>query len=139
MVYLGKPTDSVVVEAYRHLVDPVVTAGGVAPPIKPRALATCDVSVTEILDLRPANTQALAGLTLAQMQSETYDRPAYVACQNVSAAAYQVGFHGLITPAATKLGETLTLFADVLPHGEHPRLTSTAVWLELPPDPRKVA
>ncbi len=137
VLYLGKPTDSVTVEAYRHLIDPVVVDGGPAPSIKPRVLITCDVSVTSILDLRSPATLALSGLTLKQLQSDTSDKAAYAACQDVSTAAYQLKLHGLVTPAATKLGETLVLFTDLLPAKEHPVGTSEEPWDELPPDPRK--
>jgi RES domain-containing protein len=136
VLYLGKPTDSVVVEAYRHLIDPVVANGGAVPPIRPRVLLTCEVSVTNILDLRSAATLALSGLTLKQLQSDTSDKAAYAACQNVSAAAHQLDFHGLVAPAATKLGETLVLFTDLLPPAEHPVGTANELWVKLPPDPR---
>ena len=102
VLYLGKPTDSVAVEAYRHLVDPVVADDNVQPQIRPRALITCEVSVTEILDLRSSNNRVLAGISLVQLQSETSDKAAYSACQNVSAAAHQLGYHGISVPAATK-------------------------------------
>ena len=37
VLYLGRPTDSVTVEAYRHLIDPLVTdPGQPLPPIRPR-------------------------------------------------------------------------------------------------------
>jgi RES domain len=136
VLYLGKPTESVAVEAYRHLVDPVIADGGPMPPIRPRALITCEVAVTEIFDLRSAANRALAELTLAQLQSETSDRAAYAACQNVSAAAHQLGYHGVIGPAATKMGETLALFTDLLTTAEQPLLTATEMWVQLPPDPR---
>lgn len=136
VLYLGRPTDSVTVEAYRHLVDPVVSDNGPMPPIRPRALITCDVSVTEILDLRPATNRSLAGITPAELQSETFDRAAYAACQNISAAAHQLGYHGIIAPAATRMGETLALFTDLLTDAEQPVLTGTAMWVQLPPDPR---
>jgi hypothetical protein len=119
VLYLGKPTDSVVVEAYRHLIDPVVVSGGAVPPIRPRVLITCEVSATNILDLRSAATLALSGLTLKQLQSDTSDKAAYAACQNISAAAHQLEFHGPLAPAATKLGETLVLFPDIIPPDEH--------------------
>lgn len=137
VLYLGRPTDSVVVEAYRHLVDPVVADDGPVPPIRPRALVTCEVSVTEILDLRSPINRTLAGIMPAQLQSETYDRAAYSACQNVSAAAHQLGYHGIIAPAATKMGETLALFTDLLTDAEQPVLTGTEMWVQIPPDPRK--
>jgi hypothetical protein len=136
VLYLGRPTDSVAVEAYRHLVDPVVADDGPVPPIRPRALITCKVSVIEILDLRSATNRALAGVTPAQLQSETFDRAAYSDCQNVSAVAHQLGYHGIIAPAATKMGETLALFTDLLADAEQPVLTDTEMWVQLPPDPR---
>lgn len=136
VLYLGKPTDSVAVEAYRHLVDPVVAADNVQPQIRPRALITCRVSVTEIFDLRSSNNRVLAGISLDQLRSETSDKAAYAACQNVSAAAHQLGYHGIIAPAATKLGETLALFTDLLPEEERPVLLDTEMWVQLPPDPR---
>lgn len=137
VIYLGRPTDSVTVEAYRHLIDPVVTDDAPGPPIRPRVLVTCEVSVTEIFDLRSPTNRTLAGITLAQLESPTSDRAAYAACQNVSAAAHQLGFHGIVTPAATKLGETLVLFTDLLTTKEKPIRTATEMWVQLPPDPRK--
>jgi hypothetical protein len=135
VLYLGRPTDSVVVEAYRHLIDPV--ADSPAPPIRPRALVTCEVSVSQILDLRSATNRILSNLTMQQLQSETRDRDAYRACQNVAAAAHQLEFHGLIAPAATEMGETLVLFTDRLAADETPTHTTDEFWTELPPDPRR--
>jgi hypothetical protein len=137
VLYLGKPEDSVVVEAYRHLIDPVVDDEGRVPPIQPRTLVTCQVSVSRILDLRVAGNRKLAGLSMTQMQSETYDKAAYAACQNVSAVAHQLEYHGLVAPAATKMGEALTLFMDLLPKSEHPARISEKTWPALPADPRK--
>jgi hypothetical protein len=105
VLYLGRPTDSVTVEAYRHLIDPIVADGGPVPPIRPRVLITCEVSVTEILDLRSAANRTLADITLA--------------------------------PAATRMGETLALFTDLLTDAERPLPTGEEMWVELPPDPRK--
>src|SRR5680860_1875470 len=51
VLYLGRPGDSVVVEAYRHLVDPVEDPD-IAKHLAPRVLVTAEVSVTEVLDLR---------------------------------------------------------------------------------------
>lgn len=137
VLYLGRPTDSVTVEAYRHLIDPLVTdPGQPSPPIRPRALITCTVSVTTILDLRSAATRTIVGITPEQLQSDTNDKAAYAACQNISAAAHQLGYHGLIAPAATKLGETLVLFTDLLPPEEQPIATHEEMWMALPPDPR---
>jgi len=42
VLYLGKPLDSVVVEAYRHLVDPVIDDDpSILDHLAPRALITC--------------------------------------------------------------------------------------------------
>ena len=133
VLYLGRPTESVTVEAYRHLIDPVADA---APPISPRALITCTVSVSTILDLRSATNRILSNLTMQQLQSDTRDRDAYRACQNVAAVAHQLEFHGVIAPAATQMGETLVLFTDRLPASEEPARIAEKLWTELPPDPR---
>lgn len=135
VLYLGQPRDSVIVEAYRHLVDPVDDPAIVAT-IAPRVLVTATVGVTEILDLRTATNRALAELSMTQLQSPPRDRRAYAACQNVAAAAHQLGFHGLIAPAATGLGHTLALFTDLLPTDEKPTAVAREAWLQLPADPR---
>ena len=80
---------------------------------------------------------SLASLSMRQLWSETYDRSAYAACQNVSAVAHQLGYHGVVTPAATKRGETLVLFNDQLSAGELPVRVSDEAWFELPAGPRK--
>lgn len=135
LVYLGRPGDSVVVEAYRHLVDPVDDPQ-ILDHLVPRVLVTVQVSVTTILDLRTAAARVDLGLTVSQLVSGTEDRPAYQACQEVAAAAHQQGFHGLVAPAATDMGETLALFTDRLPASETPVVTDELLWERLPGDPR---
>ena len=54
VLYLGRPLDSVVVEAYRHLIDPIAEPDMVAVlarNIQPRMLVTAPVAVTNVLDL----------------------------------------------------------------------------------------
>lgn len=137
VLYLGKPVESVIIEAYRHLIDPVsVEPGTPPPPLKPRVLLTCEVSVTDILDLRQGAGRSLAGLTLQELTSDTSDRSAYRVCQEVAATAHQLGFHGLIAPAATQRGETLAVFTDQLTTDERVDLRDQEAWFELPPDPR---
>ena len=136
ILYFGRPTDSVVVEAYRHLVDPTVDDPSIREQLAPRVLVTVEIRVTKILDLRTARARMGLGLNLSQIQSPTDDRNAYAACQEVAAAAHQHGFHGLIAPAATGLGETLGLFSSRLPQDEMPRLTDSVPWDRLPDDPR---
>ncbi|MBS9375901.1 hypothetical protein GON09_004922 [Rhodococcus sp. B50] len=136
VLYLGQPRNSVIVEAYRHLVDPIDDPA-IAANIAPRVLVTATVAVTEILDLRTATNRTLAELSMAQLQSPPRDRRAYAACQNVAAAAHQLGFHGLIAPAATDMGHTLALFTDLLPPEEEPTAVTQEPWMQLPADPRK--
>ncbi|MBB1052530.1 MULTISPECIES: RES family NAD+ phosphorylase [unclassified Dietzia] len=136
VLYLGRPTDSVIVEAYRHLVDPVVDDPDIRHHLAPRAMVTAKVDVGDVLDLRSASARAEVGLALRQMQSGTEDRHAYTACQEVAAAAHQQGFHGLVAPAATQRGETLALFSDRLAESELPVIIETSPWNTFPDDPR---
>jgi len=143
VLYLGRPTDSVVVEAYRHQVDPIdfdtaddrtrFLAG-----LLPRVLITCAVDVTELLDLRTASARAAVGLTIQNLTSLANDHDSYLRCRMVAQVAHQLGRHGVLTPAATGLGETLALFTDLLPESEKPRRAQQDLhWPTLPADPRQ--
>lgn len=140
VLYLGQPLDSVVVEAYRHLIDPIEDPQDRADLLRnqqARTLVTCTVAVTEILDLRLAVTRGMVGLPLSDLISGTEDRQAYDRCQTVAQVAHQLGRHGIIAPAATQMGETLALFTDLLPASERPaRTEDDQVCRRLPPDPR---
>ncbi|SCX60571.1 RES domain-containing protein [Klenkia marina] len=135
VLYLGKPEQSVVIEAYRHLVDPVEDP---MPPgsFVPRMLITASVEVDNVLDLRTAGGRAAAGLTMAELQSATSDREAYRQCQLVAQLAHQLRYHGIVAPAATKVGETLALFTDVVPANQQPVHLADEHWDTLPQDPR---
>lgn len=135
VVYLGEPQDSVVAEAYRHLVDPVEDMDG--EHVAPRVLISCHVHVTNLLDLTTAGTRLVVGLDLETLGSPTNDRGAYDACQTVAATAHQLGFHGVLAPAATQLGRTLALFPNTLPFPEAPTRVDEVEWHGLPPDPRQ--
>ena len=67
--YLGRPTDSVVVEANRHLIDPIEDAD--PSMVRPRVLVTCSLGATNLLDLRSANNGMLAGIDKDTIQSDT--------------------------------------------------------------------
>jgi len=135
ILHLGAPTNSVIVEAYRHLVDPV--EDDVLSQLAPRRLVTCRVSVTDLLDLRTSTARMTLGLPMSILTSETHDREAYETCQRVAATAHQLGLHGLITPAATTMGETLALFTQNLPDAQRPILLDDELWDTLPADPRR--
>lgn len=135
VLYLGRPTQSVVVEAYRHLVDDDLDHELAGHMVGPRNLLTCEVAVSDLLDLRDPHSQQLVGLDLAALRSPIDE---YAACQRVGQAAHQLDLHGVIAPAATALGETLALFEEKLPHDQQPRLTATERWEHLPADPRQL-
>lgn len=140
VLYLGQPLESVVVEAYRHIIDPIEDADertALARNLAPRVLVTVDVYVTDILDLRNRATRAQLGLTADVLHCPTNDEDGYSACQLVAQVAHQLGLHGLVAPAATDLGHTLALFTDLLPTDQRPvRHGPDQIWNGLPPDPR---
>jgi len=140
-LYLGRPHDSIVVEAYRHLVDPVVfdseaEAATFMGGLVPRIAVSCTVNVTGILDLRTALGRAQAGLTPQDLECATTDAAGYARCQEVAQVAHQLRRTGLIAPAATGVGETLVLFMDLLPKSQHPKRGAESVWSTWPADPR---
>ena len=141
VLYLGQPLDSVVVEAYRHLIDPIIDddeRGQLLRTMAPRALVTASVSVMNILDLRDVRTRAELHLTADVLHCPTNDRDGYAACQQVAQVAHQLGLHGILAPAATDLGHTLALFTDLLPTSERPtRDGPDQIWNGLPADPRQ--
>ena len=131
--YLGRPTHSVVVEAYRHLVDDDEDLDGTM--VGPRHLLTCEVAVSDVLDLRDPHSRQLVGLDLTALRSPIDE---HAACWRVGQAAHQLQLHGVIAPAATELGETLALFEAHLPHDQLPQLIDKERWNHLPPDPRRL-
>lgn len=129
VVYLGRPLESCVEEAYRHLVDdPGIPAG----LVKPRVLYRVRVDVERILDLRSANARAEVGLDDEDIASEVGD---YAACQRVAATAHQLEYHGILAPAATGLGETLAMFRQRIGIAELPVILDEQSWARLPPRP----
>ena len=130
VLYLGRPTASVVAEAYRLLVDGVE---GMTPElVGPRRLLQCHVSVTRVLDMRDDDTRGLLGLELAELAGP------HPPCQRIGAAAHAHGLHGVIAPAATGLGETFALDTNNLSGTQLPDLTASLTWQKLPPDPRRL-
>jgi RES domain-containing protein len=133
VLYLGRPRPSVVVEAYRHLVDGVP---GMRPElVKPRRLFIVEVNVDDVLDLRANEAQEHAGLGPADLTSPVGD---YERCWDVARAAHQLGLHGIIAPAATGLGETLAVYDEHLAPEQLPRIVGEEVWQSLPADPRRL-
>lgn len=129
VVYLGRPVDSCVEEAYRHLVD---DTGVPAHLVKSRTLYEVDIAIDDVLDLRTEKALAAVGLGPADLRSPVGD---YAACQRVAAAAHQLELHGIIAPAATGLGETLAVFRDRVGHDEMPVEVSRSHWERLPQRP----
>ena len=133
VLYLGRPPDSVVVEAYRHLVDDDEALTG--EMVGPRRFSTIDVTATRILDLRTPSAQRQVGLDERAVHSDVDE---YAPCLRVGQAAHQLGLHGVIATAATGLGETLALFDELLPGAEQPVLVHSEIWSHLPADPRRL-
>lgn len=133
VLYVGRPTTSVTVEAYRHLVDD--SEGMTGDKVGPRTLWTCQLLVTNVLDLRVPASRDAVGLTLDDLTSpvDEYDR-----CQRVAQAAYQLQLHGVIAPAAGGIGETVALFEHHLSPAELPVIVRRETWERLPVDPRRL-
>ncbi len=136
MLYLGRPRESVLVEAYRHLVDDELDSPKeLAAAVIERRVLTCEVRVENILDLRPAAVRA----TLAIAEEDLFSEPGeYERCQAIGAAAHQLGRNGVIAPSASRLGETLALFTTNLPVEQWPTVKSRDIWRGLPADPRRL-
>jgi hypothetical protein len=128
VIYVGRPPESVVAEAYRRLVDGV--EGMTADLVGPRTVFDVDVCVSQVLDLRDPETLARVGLDATGLLG------GYGPCQRVGQAAHQLGLHGILAPAATEIGETLALFERHLPENEFPVIVDEDRWESLPPDPR---
>jgi hypothetical protein len=134
VLYLGRPRESVVVEAYRHLVDDELDdSGALAAAVLERRIVTCEVDVPGVLDLRAPAAQTALSLRPRELASEVGD---YAPCQAIGAAAHQLGLSGIIAPSASNLGETLALFTENLPVEHRPTVAARDIWRGLPPDPR---
>jgi hypothetical protein len=132
VIYLGRPSDSIVIEAYRHLVDDV--EGMTANRVRSRYLVRAKVSTNDVVDLRDPSTRIAVGLSDGDLFSSVGD---YEACQRIGHIAHQLNRHGILAPAATRFGETLSLFVDYLGVDELPvRIGDPILWTKLPPDPR---
>jgi len=131
VIYMGRPPDSVVVEAYRHLVEET----GVPPEhVRPRVFYTVRVDVQRVLDLTVAEHRDAVGLGVADLQTEVDD---YAACQAVAGVAHHLGVHGILAPSASGLGQTLAIFRSLVTAAELPVVTSQELWTGLPADPRR--
>lgn len=135
VLYLGRPPDSVIIEAYRHLVEPVMDGAMKPELVGPRRLLTCSLDVHNIIDLRTEDALLTVGLTPDRVMSPVGD---HAACQDVGKAAHQLECHGIISTAASGIGETLALFERHLPENELPVLLDDELWDALPSDPRRL-
>jgi hypothetical protein len=142
VLYLGRPVASVVIEAYRHLIDPVEVDDGAAREslidnLVPRVLITCEVSVTQLLDLRTRGG-ASAGQPHNPGSALAYERPGRVRALPASSS------HRSPTRAprhhhsrGDQAGRDASLFTDLLPQEERARrIAADEAWDRLPLDPR---
>lgn len=136
VLYLGRPPESVVVEAYRHLVEDELDQPEIlASHVLQRELLRCRVDIGNILDLRPTPARRSVDLSDDDLFSEVGE---YGACQRIGAAAHQLLYAGLIAPSATGLGETLALFPTNLAIDQWPEIVGRELWNGLPADPRRL-
>lgn len=134
VIYLGRPPESVVIEAYRHLVDDI--EGMSAERVRGRYVVRAEVRAESVIDLRASATRLSLGLRDGDLFSEVGE---YDACQRIGHVAHQLNRHGVLAPAASGVGETLALFVDFLSPSELPaRIGKPIAWTSLPPDPRKL-
>jgi len=96
--------------------------------VGPRRFFTVDVDATNLLDLRVSEHRDAVALDLYAL------RGPWEPCQRVGLAAHQLGLHGIIAPAATRLGLTLALFEHNLPAEQWPTIAVQSEWAHLPPD-----
>ena len=132
VVYLGRPRDSVVVEAYRHLVE---ETGVPRERVRPRVFYTAQVNVQRVLDLTVAENRDAVGLNDADLRTDIDD---YAACQAVAEAAHHLEVHGILATSASGLGQTLAIFRSLVMATELPVVTSQELWPSLPADPRRI-
>jgi hypothetical protein len=136
VLYLGRPRDSVIVEAYRHLVEDDLDAPAeLASAVLERRLFTMEVAVPNVLDLTTAEARERIQLGDEQLRSPVGE---YTPCQAIGAAAHQLGLGGILAPAATRLGDTLALFPLNVAIEQWPVVTSSEIWHGLPADPRRL-
>ena len=137
VLYLGRPRDSIVAEAYRHLVDDDLDdSRKLAAAVLERRLVIARVDISGIVDIRSRDAREKLQLTDDEIFSSVGD---YQACQRVGAAAFAVGSSGIIAPSATRLGETLALFTAHIGPADWPVVIRRDIWSSLPPDPRMAA
>jgi hypothetical protein len=66
VLYLGRPRGSVVIEAYRHLVDDELDdTGGLAASVLERRIVTCKVDVPNVLDLRSHSVRNAVSMSIS--------------------------------------------------------------------------
>lgn len=129
VIYLGLPLASIIVEAHRRLVDPVI--GGMPVHLtSPRDLLVVEVDVDQLLDLRDPDHRGAVGL-----DHDALGGP-WAPCVRVARSAHQLGLNGILAPAATEIGVTLALFEQHLSLGQMPQIVDREQWPHLPDDPR---
>lgn len=132
--YMASSRDSAIVEVYRRIVeasDPPLPASDITVLVTRYAVA-----VDNVLDLRSSASQTSVGLSDEDMRSPIGK---YTACQRVGAIAHQCGYHGIIAPAASGVGDHLTVFEQQIdPASEWPSELDSERLEGLPPHPRRL-
>jgi hypothetical protein len=128
VLYPGRPTDSVVVEAYRHLIDPIADPDGRVPGIRPRVLVTCEVSVSEVFGLA-AGPESRSRRSLDAAAAVGDVRP-----NGLRDVSERLRFRSLARVSRPRYA---CCDEDGRDSGAIHRFVSDEAWFELPADPRK--
>lgn len=132
-VYFADGRESAISEAYRRIVN------AFDPPLPPAGVTLrlwrLGIDANEVLDLRQRDAWQKLGLTLDDLRSPLRH---YEACQLVGKTAHQLGLQGIIAPAATGIGNHLSLFDEHAKPQAQPKVISDEILNGLPPDPRRL-
>ena len=134
VLYLGRPPDTVIVEAYRHLVDDddnLTGRDGRASAFSRRSISTsarCLICARRPHSISSGSTPPPCG------QTSTSTRRAGESVRLHTSSACTASSPQPRPGWAT----TLALFDEQLPASELPRLATSEIWAHLPPDPRRL-
>ncbi len=127
VLYLGRPKDAVIREAYKRLVDSVP---GMEPSmVAARMFLHCGVDIDNVVDLRTEHSLEVLDISGDVLVGDPGP------CQVVGDLAFENGYKGVIAPSAAGPGETIAVFMENLTESEVPKKIEAHMWDKLPPRP----
>ena len=134
VLYLGRPPDSVVIEAYRHLVDESSRTQALAATVLERRMVTCKVDIPNILDFVRPPLRLRSALRRPAVLRVGDHEPVKPSARPPTSSGSPASSH----PPRPGLGETLALFPTNLPIEHWPEMIARDIWRGLPADPRRL-